>query len=336
MENIFDRITITDNELLKYTDSVDTLSKKGKALLAQQKKTWEMLKTNYANLSLVQVKIFEFDGFTIKVQFNPGRIRSSAAKVDKKSIQERKCFLCPANLPEVQKGILVANDYLLLNNPFPIFDQHFTIPKTAHTNQQIKGNFEDMLDISRDFDDFVLFYNGPKCGASAPDHFHFQAGNKFFMPIDLEYADVVKSRGETLVNDSELRIMAVENYLRKFIAFESSNKELLVKRFYEFYEKIVPMWKDEDEPMMNILASYQDGAWRIIYFPRGAHRPSQYFAEGDENILLSPASVDFGGVCITPQQKDFKKITKEDITDIFRQVSVDDETFAKLMGFVKK
>ena len=121
----------------------------------------------------------------MKVQFNPGRYISTSAKVDEKSINDRKCFLCPANLPEEQKGILYEEEYLILGNPFPIFPEHFTIPNINHVPQQIKNNFPLMLKLTKDLSKhYVVLYNGPKCGASAPDHFHFQAGTKNFMPIE--------------------------------------------------------------------------------------------------------------------------------------------------------
>ena len=150
----------------------------------RQLQVWDTARNNFEALKNVKVKEFNVDGTTIKVQFNPGRIVSSAAKVDAKSLKERKCFLCAANRPAVQEGIAWGDDYTILINPFPIFPRHLTIPCNEHVDQLIKGRIADMMNLSRDLEGFTLFYNGPKCGASAPDHRHFQAGNRGLTPPD--------------------------------------------------------------------------------------------------------------------------------------------------------
>lgn len=322
---------IKDSELEPYITSSD-LAGKAKALLAQQKQTWELLSRGYKSLDGVEVKTFDFEHFKIKVQFNPGRITSSAAKVDEKSIKERKCFLCPDNLPEDQKGIPYKNDYIVLCNPFPIFNEHFTLPKVNHVPQEIKSSFPDLLDFTKDLSKYyTVFYNGPKCGASAPDHLHFQAGDKSFMPIDGEYTEVKEKLGRKIVDSKDLQVFAVDGYLAKFLSFESSSREAMIEGFNCFYEAFREVsGNTSEEPMMNILSFYEDGRWHVLVFPRAKHRPSYFFMEGDENILLSPAAVDMGGVLITPLEKDFKKITKENIEDIFRQVTLSDESF----GFI--
>lgn len=160
-------------------------------LLTGQLASWETARNNYAALSGVRVKELNVNGILYKVQFNPARIVSSGAKVDAKSILERKCFLCPANLPPVQKGIPFGGHYNILVNPFPIFPRHLTVPELAHTPQRIATRFTDMLELAEALTDYTIFYNGPKCGASAPDHAHFQAGNKGFMPIEKDW------RGQT-------------------------------------------------------------------------------------------------------------------------------------------
>ncbi|MAT57337.1 MAG: DUF4922 domain-containing protein [Ignavibacteriae bacterium] len=308
----------------------ETLSSQIKNLLDSQIVDWELAKNNYKGLESVKVKDFSFDGFSIKIQFNPSRIISTSAKVDAKSIQERKCFLCKENLPKVQTGIDYKNEYIILVNPFPIFPEHFTIPKVDHKPQRIKENFEDILDLSKDLQDrYAVFYNGPKCGASAPDHMHFQAGIKNFMPVDYEFESIQKI---TLSNSDNLRISYTENYLRNFISLESPDKYQITKAFNKVYDSIEQVEAKDDEPMMNVVASYQNDEWRIIVFPREKHRPSHYFEEGEKQILLSPASVDLGGVCITPREDDFNKITKRDIKDILTQVGVGKEKFDKIIS----
>ncbi|MBN1638224.1 MAG: DUF4922 domain-containing protein [Ignavibacteriales bacterium] len=319
---------IISDEKLKPFLQGETIADKTKALLAQQRKIWKLPKEGYKSLEKVQVKVFEFDGFQIKVQYNPGRIISSSAKVDKKSIESRKCFLCINNLPDEQKGILYYRDLIILVNPYPIFPEHFTLPKIDHIPQAIEPNFEGLLDISKDLGKYyVVFYNGPKCGASAPDHFHYQAGIKNFMPIDYEYPNVIEMYGEKLVSENGNTVYAVDKYLRKFISIESNKKDFIKNYFNKFFKIYKKISNSDEEPLLNVISNYVDEKWRVVIFPRAKHRPEQYFAKGVKNILLSPAAVDFGGVFITPLEKDFKEISKDDIIDIFRQTSISTEYF---------
>ena len=323
---------ISKSDLAPYLKS-NNLEGKIKALLSQQKKAWKLCADEYESLGSVELRNFEFNGFNIKVQFNPGRIISSSAKVDEISINSRKCFLCYNHLPKEQKGILYKKKYLILCNPYPIFNEHFTIANVEHLPQLIEDSFNIPLSLSRDLGkDYTVFYNGPKCGASAPDHLHFQAGNKFFMPIDSEYENIKTTLGEKITDNENLRVYAVDNYLRKFFSFESGSKEIIIKAFDKFYSIYEKVTAKGEEPMMNILFGYENEIWKVIVFPRSKHRPSYYFAKGDENILISPAGVDLGGVLITPLEKDFKKITKEIIADIYSQVTITTEYFE----FMKK
>ncbi len=334
--SLINDILIEESEIKNYAKG-DTLAEKAEGLLKQQTETWELLRNNYSDLKKVEVRNFEFDGFNVKVQFNPGRIISSSAKVDKDSIKNRKCFLCMENLPADQKGLLFGAEYLLLCNPFPIFPHHFTIPKLDHLPQMIIGNLSDALQLSKELGKFyTVFYNGPKCGASAPDHMHYQAGNKYFMPIDDEYPSVIENSARKILQNENLTVYAVDNYLRNFISIESNSKKNIVEIFQSFYKIFEKISDDKEEPMMNVQFFWDDVKWRVIIFPRQKHRPSYYFEEGEKNIMLSPASVDLGGVNITPREEDFNKITKDQIIDIYRQVSISKEYFEYLIKEVAK
>ncbi len=298
-------------------------------LLENQKVTWQQLADGYDSLSSVQIKTFNFDGFKLNVQFNPGRIISSSAKVDAKSLKKRKCFLCYENLPGEQKGILYGQEYLILCNPFPIFPEHYTLPNINHFPQRIKDSFSSLLEFSKDLSNYyTVFYNGPGCGASAPDHLHFQAGSKFFMPVEDEYFNLKTGYGEILLEGDELRAYGVDDGLRRFISIEGINEKRIARVFNKFYNVYETLMKNNNEPMMNIISSFEkEKGWRIIIFLRQKHRPHHYFAEGEKNILLSPAAVDLGGVCITPLEKDFNKITKENLNEIFREITIGKEYF---------
>jgi len=313
-----------------------TLAEGIRPFLQNQLENWEFAKNGYNSLKFVQTKVFQFKKFEVKVQFNPGRIKSSSANVDPKSISQRPCFLCATNLPSEQIRIKVLEKYLLLVNPYPIFPEHFTIPATNHVAQLIKSRVGDLLEMSKQLGaNYTLFYNGPKCGASAPDHFHFQAGTKGFMPIENEYSDIIKSRSTIVVKNKLFSIFSVSDYLRNFISVESSSVEELRR----VLNKIIAQFElnnKNQEPLLNILANYTAGKWIIILFPRAKHRPSHYYREDKNRIVLSPASVDLGGVCITPREEDYNKITKEIIVEIFNEVTLEKEKYELLVNRIKR
>lgn len=285
-------------------------------LIKEQLEEWDLAHENYAALSQVKVKELMVNNCLYKVQFNPARIVSSTAKIDKQSIKQRKCFLCSENRPLQQKGVSVEEHYNILVNPFPIFPKHLTIPDKEHLPQRILSRFGEMLDLAYQLKDFVLFYNGPKCGASAPDHAHFQAGNKGFLPLEQDWkqhkaGSVVELKGGCIwqLNDAP----------RTTLVIEAKKVETAIILFTTIYDAL-PLKEGDDEPMINILTWYDQGEWIICLFPRARHRPSCYTDVGDKNILISPASVDLGGTFIVPLEKDFEKITAEDINRILQEV----------------
>lgn len=295
----------------------------------KQNQTWKLSADNYLGLDLVEEKMFDFVVTKIKVQFNPERMRSSSAKVDPSSIAARKCFLCPENRPEVQFSLNFGDDFLLLVNPFPIFQTHFTIPSVHHIDQRLIPYLPAMFEIAHQMEGYTLFYNGPECGASAPDHLHFQAGERNFLPVESEF-EIMKKVSEPLFETDHLKIWAFDNYLRKMISFETDNLNIGVHAIENIYLRFSEIQSEKVEPMINMLCYYDDGKWSIHLFPRKLHRPRQFFEQGIDQLLLSPASVDLGGVFITPRREDFDKITAPNIVDIFSQISLDEESFQEL------
>jgi hypothetical protein len=310
-------------EMTTFSDTVNDL-------FNSQLRDWELARINYALLSGVRTREIEFSGFRILVQFNPERIRSSAAKVDAKSIESRPCFLCRKNRPSQQMGVTFTNNMTVLVNPFPIFAKHLTIPSENHTDQRIRPNFNDMLSLAEALPDYVIFYNGPQCGASAPDHFHCQAGNKGFLPIETDFDS--RKYVRLLPVESGVEIWNWSGYQRGILTFKGKNRSKLVQAFNLFFERFSEFQPDKPEPMLNILAYYGAKEWIIHIIPRKMHRPGQYFAEGEKQILLSPASVDLGGVIITPREEDFNKIRASDITDIFEQVCLNENEMANIFS----
>jgi len=287
-------------------------------LLHEQVSNWELARDNYAGLKTVRTKSFSFGDFEVKVQFNPARIVSSGAKVDAKTIAERKCFLCAANRPTEQKSVEFG-DYEILVNPFPIFPEHFTIPHKEHINQQIKPYFADMLKLARALDDYLIFYNGPRCGASAPDHLHFQAGTKDFLPLVNDYKRLKDKHAEQLVESETFQLFSFNDYLRAVYCIESTDIESARDSFEKLYTHYST--DENEEPMMNIVCTFEADKWYTFVLPRKAFRPWQYTAEGDQQLLVSPATVEMCGIFITPVESHFEKITKEDVISILEQVS---------------
>ena len=281
---------------------------------------------NFEALKGVKVKELDVDGMTVKVQFNPARIVSSSAKVDAKSLKERKCFLCGANRPEVQRGIEWGPDgkYIILINPFPIFPRHLTIPDQRHVDQLIYERVEDMMDLAHELDEYTVFYNGPKCGASAPDHMHFQAGNSDFLTIApaLEKAEL-----KEIAKDGEATLYLVDTLpLNVFVVDAKDHKEgaRLFKRLYD----ALPQKEGETEPMMNLLCYATPAGERLVVIPRKQHRPSFSGMEGEGKMLLIPASVDMGGVFITPLEKDFVKLDADLVRTIVDELCLSNDEIA--------
>jgi hypothetical protein len=297
-------------------------------LFANQLTEWDLARDNYRQLDDVQIRNISYDGFDVSVQFNPGRIISSAARVDTRSIEERPCFLCKDNRPVRQLGINFQTDYIILINPFPIFRRHLTIASLTHTEQRIKHNFTSMLDLSEALPEFVVFYNGPQCGASAPDHLHFQAGNRGFLPLETDFGNnILCSR---VAGKKGMELWLWKGYRRGILTLRGTDSDAISSAFSRFFDVFMVTQPDRPEPMLNIITYHSDGEWIIHIIPRKLHRPSQFFADGKDKILLSPASVDIGGVFITPREEDYRRLTRETINDILMQVCLDDEEIASL------
>lgn len=215
-------------------------------LLRQQLGVWPLVAQNFKALEAVHLKQFEWNGLTVKVQFNPARIVSSGAKVDARSIKARKCFLCPNHLPEEQLRLPFGERYQVLCNPFPIFPEHFTIPSLAHTPQLIVPQLDDFLEVVRSLDQFTLFYNGPRCGASAPDHAHFQAVTLGLMPLDKEVMAKEQELSAPRYVSAEGTVILLHHYLRNGFILKAKTKEEMKTLFLRVYD-LLPIPEGEAE-----------------------------------------------------------------------------------------
>lgn len=294
-------------------------------LLQKQLASWTLAAQNYQALARCEVRSFQMEeGCTIRVQFNPARIVSSNAKVDARSLATRRCFLCPDHLPNEQLRILWRDRYLLLTNPFPIFREHFTLPVWQHEAQAIATRIGDLLTLTQQLQQFTLFYNGPKCGASAPDHAHFQAATRYVMPLDIE-ADKAHQHRRLLIERADGSLQSFTHYLRNGFLIRARSIETATALFLQTYEAL-EIHPDEYEPRMNLFANYSDAeGWMLQIIPRRQHRPWQYAATGTDQLISSPGAADVGGLFITARPEDFQKINAELIRDVFQQVCLCDE-----------
>lgn len=318
------RTTLTDPRTFARFDSTSRAGSLGSLsadLLREQLERWPRLESGYASLKSVQLREVRCGGFSAWLQFNPGRIVSTGANVDASSIRARRCFLCQEHLPPEQKGILYDDDFLVLCNPAPIFQDHFTISHVRHVPQSIEPFVPVMLRLADDLSPrATVFYNGPRCGASAPDHMHFQASPRGKIPV--EQSAVREDRREQVRSIRGVEIMRLRNLGREVLVMESAHAGALERVLVDVIRGLRNVLGGEEEPMVNILCSRSEVDWRVILFPRSKHRPDVYFKEGDGKILISPAAVDIGGLIVTPLEKDFLTVDAATIESIFAEVSL--------------
>jgi glycosyltransferase involved in cell wall biosynthesis len=296
-------------------------------LLAEQKKSWPKLAHAYRELAQVRTRSVACGGYNVCLQFNQQRAISSGATVDAESIKKRPCFLCKDNLPSEQKGVIYRNQYLILCNPAPIFDKHFTIVNLRHRPQTIDGHLIWLLNLAQDLaPDFAVFYNGPACGASAPDHLHFQA-----IPVNaLVFLSELKEL-PPLKEKSSVRYSRGKIIDRSVIILESKNADELTKQFLRLLKAAQKILITNDEPLINVICNYTGDCWRLTIFLRQKHRPDAYFAEGKNRIFVSPGAIDMAGVIITPRLNDYKRLDCNTIRYIYQEVSLPEDMMNIIM-----
>ena len=297
-------------------------------LLADQKKSWPKLVCAYRELANVSTRSITCGGYKIYLQFNPQRAVSSGAAVDAESIKSRPCFLCKDNLPSEQQGILYRNQYLILCNPAPIFENHFTIVALEHKPQEITSSINWLLRLSTSLSpDYAVFYNGPACGASAPDHLHFQA-----IPVNA-LAFLSELRELPPVKEiSSVRYSMGKGFYRSVIVMESKNADELTKQFLRLLKVAQKILITNDEPLINVICNYTGDCWRLAIFLRQKHRPDAYFAEGKNRIFISPGAIDMAGVVITPHLDDYNRLDCNTIRDIYQEVSLPEDMMNTIMN----
>ena len=334
------------NQNNNYKDSLRTLEIKlrqainkkrqaGDLFIENQLAKWQTARINHEALNQIETRRFELAGNTITVQFNPARAVSTCAKVDKSSIEARKCFLCPENKPNEQDEIIISLDepFSLRINPYPILPEHLTISSLKHQDQvladktirQLPGKLISWLE-EYFASGYVLFYNGAKCGASAPDHFHFQAVKQSDVPVIQQWERLM----ETAVRETEIKTengntyssFQITSYICPIQVFICNHSADILPEMINQYLESLPLHEGESEPRYNLFA-WQDKqrGFTMAYFPREEHRPACYTATGGKQLLVSPGALDMAGLLVTPRKEDFDKITESDITQIYKEVA---------------
>ena len=297
----------------------------------RQLEVWTDARHRFRDLKHVETRQFSDQ---LKLQWNPARIVSTGAKIDKKTLGERPCFLCDKNRPKEQMSKQIDEKFHLLVNPFPILPVHFTIPARKHQPQLIYKNYGEMHRFISLHSDLMVFYNGPKCGASAPDHLHFQAGTNGILPLQTNWQRLSRNLTDIISLNDEEKISEVRDFIVPafvIISKSAESDETLFRRLY----KAMPQRGDETEPMMNIISWRKGEEFISVVIPREKHRPEAYFAEGDAQFVVSPGALDMSGLIITPREEDFRKLTEEKALSLLQECGVSEEKMNAIIAKLK-
>ena len=297
----------------------------------RQLEVWTDARHRFRDLKHVETRQFSDQ---LKLQWNPARIVSTGARIDKKTLGERPCFLCDKNRPKEQMSKQIDEKFHLLVNPFPILPVHFTIPARKHQPQLIYKNYGEMHRFISLHSDLMVFYNGPKCGASAPDHLHFQAGTNGILPLQANWQRLSRNLTDIISLNDEEKISVVRDFIVPafvIISKSAESDEALFRRLY----KAMPQRGDETEPMMNIISWRKGEEFISVVIPREKHRPEAYFAEGDAQFVVSPGALDMSGLIITPREEDFRKLTEEKALSLLQECGVSEEKMNTIIAKLK-
>ena len=297
----------------------------------RQLEMWEDARHRFRDLKHVEVRQLSDQ---LKVQFNPARIVSTGAKIDKHTLGERPCFLCERNRPKEQMTKQIDDHFQLLVNPFPILPVHFTIPATKHQPQSIYRHYGEMHRLLSLHSELMVFYNGPKCGASAPDHLHFQAGTSGVLPLQTNWQRLSRNLTDVISLTDEEKISVLSDFLVPAFVIISKSEDSDEELFHRLYRSM-PMRGDESEPMMNIIAWRKGDEFISVVIPREKHRPDAYFAEGEAQMMVSPGALDMAGLIITPREEDFSKINLDKATALLRECGISAEKMEAIVSNLK-
>ncbi|OPY93550.1 MAG: Acetyltransferase (GNAT) family protein [Syntrophaceae bacterium PtaU1.Bin231] len=286
-------------------------------LFSDQTAHWRRLREAVRMLGLVVTKSFRERGLSLTVQRNPGRIASSTAAVGK-AVAHRPCFLCRRHLPRSQKTILYREDFLILCNPAPIVMHHFTVASRRHRPQAFFASAKDYLLLCRDLGRrWDVLYNGPRCGASAPDHLHFQVIPSGILPLS-----AAAGAGPFVGRAEGVSVSIFRNFGYGAVVLTSGDLPSLLKVLDRLREALPPAGAEGEEPMFNALGRHDGKFWRLVVFPRRKHRPDIFHREEGERLLVTPGAFEMSGLVVVPRENDFFRIDKPRLLQILREVAL--------------
>jgi hypothetical protein len=295
-------------------------------LFAQQRATWPTLREGEASLQHLKRKLLAVGDDSIIVQMNPARRRSTLANTDAKVIAARACFLCPENMPPEERGVAFEN-LVLLPNPFPILLLHCTIADREHRPQQLRGRVATFLHLAQEIGpDMAALYNGPRCGASAPDHFHLQAARANEIPILAQLSTISESRAAA----------AYSSFSRNMLVIRGKDAAEVADHIQQCINALQQIEASTGEPMFNLLAHFAAGRYTIVLFPRAAHRPACYFAAGPDQLLISPAVLEMSGLLVATEPDHFARVDERVARAIYEDVSMSTPQFGGLVEKIVK
>ncbi len=305
---------------------------------------WPETSQRYRDLTDVQTKELRVGPLTFAAQYNPARIRSTGANITKQALAERPCFLCKENRPKEQLGLPLSPSSWRGNvtpnpsatkaspswgrlegalvNPFPILPMHFTLPTEKHQPQRIKPLFGQMMELLQKYPELTVFYNGPRCGASAPDHAHLQAGTTGVLPLQKEWPRLSENLKPVSKSDEDALLALIEDYPCTALVIRTKDVKGAEQLFAQLYDSL-PIMEGEEEPMLNVISWRDNEDYLTVVFPRKKHRPDCYYAEGDAQLLVSPGALDMAGLMITPRKEDFLKLDADKAVAILQECSLD-------------
>jgi len=300
----------------------------------RQLERWTDARQRFRDLSDVAVRELGLGNYFATVQYNPARIRSTAANIDQRSIAERPCFLCEKNRPAEQLVKAAGSRFEILVNPYPILPVHFTIAARKHQPQRILGNYGVFYKLLDEYPEMTIFYNGPESGASAPDHLHLQAGMGVALPLQTSWQRLSREL-EVVVNEDENEgLYIVSDYFCPAFLIRTRRKESGERLFKRLYQAL-PLSPESPEPQMNIVGWRNGEDYLMVVFPRRQHRPACYYAEGGQQLLISPGALDMAGLVITPRKEDFDQLTSERLQEVYNEVSISAEEMEAVVSRIR-
>lgn len=296
--------------------------------IKDQLSVWQLASSNFRALKTAPSREVDVFGLKCRIQYNPRRVISSTADTSPAAIASRKCFLCADNRPKEQFHLgfegRKGRNYHIQINPYPIFRGHLVIVRDEHIPQEIWHHFPDMLDFAARYKDYLVFYNGPSSGASAPDHLHFQAIPKHNLPLENVVDEFLDHPGEPLATVKDASLYKFDGYARGVFALKATTSKSLAKLFYRLLD-CTDRGKGEEEPMFNLYAYVKNGEYRTIVVMRSAKRSHHFYSEGADHLTISPGAADIAGLFVAPFREDYDKADTALLEELLSEVCISED-----------